>query len=492
MDRTPGEAARSPRYNISVLTSVAAFLDRDDLLPRSSRIGVAVSGGADSVCLLHVLRELAPERDLRLTVLHVNHQLRGAESDADAQFVAELAIGFDLPFLVHLAPIPSGENLEQAARDLRLDFFRSSIRDLSLACVATAHTRDDQAETVLFRFLRGSGAAGLAGIRPATSDGLIRPLLDISRNEVEAFLLERHIPWRTDSTNPTRDFARNRIRHDLLPQLERDWNPAIRDTLVRTADWARAEEEYWETETTRAALALFQDTADDNHAHHVATGAAVILSTARLRALPLALARRVTRRAMETVKGDLRSIGFAHVEAVLALTDSTEGHGRIQIPGLDIIRSFQWLRFGKLGDYSLADRNYSAPVALPGITDIKPVALSLVTELVEKTETGPVSRDVYNSGSSPDDGDRLDWDRLSGNLLLRNWRPGDQYRPQGASQVEKIKTLFQTARIPIWERRHWPVLVDAGEIVWSRRFGPAAQFAANEGSKKIAIVRESK
>jgi tRNA(Ile)-lysidine synthase len=190
---------------------------------------------------------------------------------------------------------------------------------------------------------------------------------------------------------------------------------------------------------------------------------------------------------MEQVKGDLRGVGFAHVEAVLALTTSTEGHGRVQTPGLDIFRSFEWLRFGVLGEYSLETRDYETAAALPGLTQIPAAHVAVVMELIDKGETISDSSDVYNS-----DGSRLDCDRLSGDLRLRNWRPGDQYRPQGALQAEKIKSFFQSARIPIWERRHWPVLTDGPKIVWSRRFGAAAEFAANAGSKRVLLVRESK
>ena len=452
------------------------------MLPRAAtapavRLGVAVSGGADSVCLLHLLHSMAAEGDLELTVLHVNHHLRGEESEADVRFVEELAARLGLPCLVHDAPVPENENLEQAARDLRLAFFRAALRELPLDRVATAHTRDDQAETVLFRFLRGSGAAGLSGIRPVTTDGLIRPMLDIDRAEVLGYLRDRGIVWREDSSNRSLAFARNRIRHELLPQLEREWNPALRETLLRTADWARAEELYWEGETERVSSSLFS---------RDRTGA-VLVPAEPLRALPLALARRVVRRAMELVKGDLRGIGFAHVEGVLALTETSEGHGRLQAPDLDIFRSFEWLRFGTLGEYSLATRDYAAPAALPGITRIAAAGVELVLELLEKTETISDLGNVYNS-----DGDWLDGDRLSGGLLLRNWQPGDQYQPEGTSQPEKIKTMFQSARIPIWERRHWPVLLQGSEIVWSRRFGAASAFTASRGSKRVLLVRESK
>ena len=220
--------------------------------------GVAVSGGADSVCLLEVLRELAPRWDLRLAVLHLDHGLRGEESRQDAEFVRELARARELPFILERAELPAG-NLEEAAREARLRFFRERIAAGAVDSVAVGHTRSDQAETVLFRFLRGAGTAGLAGIHPVTGDGIVRPLLDVTRAETEAFLRARGIAWREDSTNASARFARNRIRHGLLPQLTRDWNPALEATLAKTADWALAEEAYWKDEIANLALACLRD-----------------------------------------------------------------------------------------------------------------------------------------------------------------------------------------------------------------------------------------
>ena len=218
-----------------MIERVVGNITRYSMFRPGQRIGVAVSGGADSVCLLHVLRELAPRWELRLTVLHLDHQLRGEESRQDALFVRELAAALDLPFElreidVHSLCGETGDNLEQAARAARLEFFRSFLQAGTLDRVAVGHTRSDQAETVLFRFLRGSGTAGLSGIRPVTEDGIVRPLLEIQRPEIEQYLRERGIAWRTDSTNVSSAFARNRIRQELLPQLTREWNPRMTET----------------------------------------------------------------------------------------------------------------------------------------------------------------------------------------------------------------------------------------------------------------------
>jgi tRNA(Ile)-lysidine synthase len=458
-----------------VLQRVAKVITRYNMFTRGAHVGVAVSGGADSVCLLHLLTELSREWNLALTVLHLDHGLRGEESRADAAFVRELAASLGWGVQVREAHLDPNDNLEQAAREARLAFFREAMLDASLACVATGHTRDDQAETVLFRFLRGSGTAGLAGIRPSTQHGMVRPLIETRRAEIEQYLRDRSLPWREDSTNFTSQFARNRIRRGLLPQLEREWNPALRETLVQTAEWARAEESYWKAEIDRLAIRCLTESNG------------FVLIDVEQAPLPLAAARRMVRRAIERVKGDLRGIDFLHVESILAMAAAPEGHGRVQAPGIDVFRSFNWLRFGPIVADSLSDRNYRVEAAIPGIAHAPVAGVEISLEVLENPPDFNSITSVYN-----EDMGWLDRDRLSGSLTLRNWRPGDQYQPIGRSRAEKIKSLFQEFRIPLWERRHWPVLIDGESIVWARQFGVAVGFAACARSRRVLQLRESK
>ncbi|MBV9746492.1 MAG: tRNA lysidine(34) synthetase TilS, partial [Acidobacteriia bacterium] len=304
---------------------------------------------------------------------------------------------------------------------------------------------------------------------------LVRPLLGIDRAQVEQFLKDRSIPWREDSTNFGCVFARNRIRHHLVPLLAREWNPAIIQTLSHTAEWALAEEIYWEAEIDRLSAT-----------HLTLRNGAVLLETAALRSLPLAAARRLVRRTAEIVRRQPAAIEFAHVEAVLHLAESSKGHGRIQPPGLDVIRSFNWVRFCEPArEPGLQTRNYTFAAPIPAILPIPDEDFAISLEVVEKSEDQKQEESVYNRGMV-----WVDQERLSGPLTLRNWRPGDQYHPMGTGGEQKIKTLFQQFRVPLWERRHWPVLTDAQSIVWSRRFGPAAAVAAGPGTRRTLKVRE--
>ena len=441
------------------------------------RVGVAVSGGADSVCLLDALVELAPGLGVGLSVLHLDHGLRGEESREDARFVAALAARLGLPFhagAVDVRALAATGNLEQAARAARYGFFRGFLESGQLDRIALGHTRSDQAETVLYRFLRGSGTAGLAGIRPVMAEGIVRPLIEIDRADVEAWLRARNIAWREDSTNASLAFDRNRIRHELLPALAREWNPAIAGTLANTADWAREEEAYWEIELAGLAAELLS-----------IRPPAVLMRAASLNALRPAAARRLVRRAIELAKGDLRGIDFEHVRAILRLAASTEGSGRLQVAGLDAYRSFDWLR---LAPPELAGpRNFEVALQVPGRTGL-PDGAVLAAELLAEAAENTANTGMFDSVYNGDVGDLI-WTRITRALEVRNWRPGDRYRPTGVGGEEKIKTLFQQARVPLWERRHWPVLTSGEEIVWVKRFGAAAAYAANAGSGPVLRIR---
>jgi tRNA(Ile)-lysidine synthase len=431
-----------------------------DMLSSGALIGVAVSGGADSVFLLHALAELGRAA----CVLHVNHKLRGAESDADEAFVRALAARLNLPIAVAEIPVAAG-NVEQEARRARYDFFTQQIAAGFCDAVATGHTLDDQAETIFSRFLRGAGTAGLSGIRPTNRNGVIRPMLHLRRAEIRASLTERGTEWRNDSSNLDTSFERNRIRLELMPQL----GPALPEILASTAEWARGEEDYWTAEIARLAPPLLQQ-----------NGEVILIHMKALLAHPVAVQRRLLRRAIEILRGGLRSIDFRHIEAIRALTHSLEGSGRLQLPDLDIFRSFDWLRFAPLGFDSRLERDFEVELTIPGKVTIPERNLFMELELT----TGA---DVYNKQENV-----LDWWRCAGSLTLRNWRPGDSLRLSGKSGAEKIKSLFQEYRIPLWERRSWPVIAEGSSIVWTRQFGPAAEFAAGPDSGQVLLIREDR
>jgi tRNA(Ile)-lysidine synthase len=439
------------------------------MLKPGARVGVAVSGGADSVCLLHVLREIAADFQVSLAVLHLNHKLRGDESDADAEFVRALSNG--LPFYSESADVGSeGGNLEQAGRDARKAFFARLRTAGAIDVVATGHTLSDQAETVLFRLLRGSGTAGLSGILPATWDGLIRPLLDCARPEVEQFLRDRGIRWREDRTNRETTFARNRIRHDLLPLIEQDYSPAVLQILAATAAIARDEESYWSGEIAALGGKFCAWRKD-----------AVVIEASVLASLHVAVARRLVRYAVARVKGDLRGIDIAHVERILDLATQNEGHGRVQAPGLDVFRSFEWLRIGKPRLGPREERNFAFEVGGTFPAQFRlPCGSAIYLELLDQLNP----RGRYTGQI-----EEIDQELLQRPIELRNWFPGDEFQRPGKAGV-KIKTLFHDERVPIWERQTWPLITSAGQTVWTRKFGVSDQYARTAKTTRVLRVYE--
>jgi len=445
----------------SLTDQTAAAIARYRMLSPGDRVGVAVSGGADSVALLHVLYSLA---SYEITVLHVNHQLRGAESEGDEAFVRELAAKLGLPIEVKQAPIGSG-NMEQLARNARRAFFSET----RLPRIALGHSQSDQAETVLYRFLRGSGLAGLAGMRPVTEEGFIRPFLHFTREEIRDWARAQGISWREDSSNENTELVRNRMRLEVF-------NPQLVQVLSANAVVAQDEEDWW----AGRIASLYEKMARP-------TALGVLFSLSELSSLPSAEQRRLIRHALKQVKGDLRSIDLSHVEAVRKVLQSNAGHDRILLPGADVLRSFSTVLMAAPGRIGNEPRHYQIPAEI-GLELALPYDNGRL--YVNWINPGEVFCGNFGEADSVREVVDLDGDVLGRmncltGLKVRNWEPGDEYLRTGHEKPEKIKSLFQEYRIVLWDRRRWPVMVLDDEIVWSRRFGASAKFRANGESRRI-------
>ncbi|MBV9306575.1 MAG: tRNA lysidine(34) synthetase TilS [Acidobacteriaceae bacterium] len=445
------------------------------MLSEDDCLGVAVSGGADSVVLLHILHALSGALSLQLTVLHINHKLRGADSDADEEFVRRLAEFYNIPILVQHGSPPRTGNLEQEARRIRQAFFRQVRQDCNLRGIALGHTQTDQAETVLFRLLRGSGPTGLAAMPFVSKDGLIRPLLTTSREEVREFAEQNQITWRDDPSNHDLRFARNRLRLKTIPELARDFNPSLRSVLAGTANIACEEENYWHRVVERTFRQLSQRTY---------LGITIELKT--FKKLHLALRRRVMRRAIKEVRGTLQSVDLSHVDSILSVSESLHGHDRVIIPGLDALRSFDHLLLCRPG--ALQGRpGYNFDIQL-GTTYQLPFGGGELKII----RTEPDDKNCVNFKNEQDfliDEAHLSSEALATvGLQVRNWEPGDRLLRVGHTTAEKVKTLFQDYKVLLWERRYWPVVVVGSEIVWVRRFGVAANFSVSDESRWVLRI----
>jgi tRNA(Ile)-lysidine synthase len=462
-------------YYVSVRTlpeSVLDYIRRERLLHAGDRLGIAVSGGADSVALLRIMLELRPKLGVVLSVVHFNHQLRGEESDADEQFVTQLANRHKLELFLGTCDVAAHArnhhlSTEAAAREVRYQYFRQLFAEKKLNRIATGHTLDDQAETVLLRIVRGAGTRGLAGIYPqllveGSQFSVVRPLLKTRRKVLESYLGEIGQDWHEDSSNRDLRHARNRVRHGIVPRLERTLNPAVRETLGETADIARWEEEYWQQEVTLALTEVWQ-----------AERRTLLL--AELAALPLALRRRVVRAAAESLSVRLE---FRHVEEILELDQ--RGPRSAMLPqGWLLSVTKDGLQFTPPGQAAVPTFDYAYKLAVPGAIHVPEAGACFEAALVPGRAA---------PGYNPDH--MLDRALLQPELIVRNWRAGDRYWPAQSKAPRKIKELLQERKLTGPERKLWPVVVSGQEIVWVRGFPTPARLRPENGDHEALVIRE--
>jgi tRNA(Ile)-lysidine synthase len=477
------------------------------MLRPGDRVGVAVSGGADSVALLRLLHAFHKRLGITLLVAHFDHCLRGAESEADARFVSELARQLRLDIVVDREDVAASAakhkwNIEDAARRLRYAFFERLIREGKATRIAVAHTADDQAETVLGHLLRGSGPAGLAGIYPVAG-AVVRPLLWCRRESLRKYLRDLGQEWREDTTNRDVRRTRARIREQLLPTLERDFSPQIVGRLGRIARLAREEEQFWAALVEDRFRALVRSK-DGVYAIGICDLLAPLdLSSAAAEAgktqaageasSPLrALTERLIRRLYQRVSGSTLGPTAERVEEVVHLAvESTSGR-QIELPGgVRVERDLQDLIFShanaraRRNETGAGPSTYQYVVTLPdrGATTVPVPELKRCFHLKVIDWPG-AERDTKLECVA------LDADLLRAPLILRNWRPGDAYRPRGGRQAQKLKRMFLAKRIPARERVGWPVLESDGRIVWVRGMPAADDFCAGAGTNAGVVIEE--
>jgi tRNA(Ile)-lysidine synthase len=488
---------------IDLSQRVSLAIERGRLFGAGDRVGVGVSGGADSVALLLLLEGLRDRLGIALAVLHFNHQLRDAESDADEKFVAAFAAGRGLDFLAGRGDVAGaartqGWNLEDAARRLRYAFFSAAVRTGSVTHVAVAHTADDQAETVLSRLVRGTGPAGLAAIYPVKGH-VIRPLLEVRRSELREYLERLGQPWREDASNLDTTRLRARLRHQVLPVIERELQPAIVEHLCRLAQMAREDEGFWAALVAERVTALVRREGDrlgirrsDLLAPLPWAGGAKPGDAAQI-----ALTKRLVRRIAEELWGDRSQLTARHVDQVVHLAaESSSGH-RTELPGMIAERSFEWIWFEcacREQDESPADvlpegrkttREFSYAVELGEIGETATVTVPQIGKCfrLKVIDWPALARDTIQQGF-------LDRDLLHSPLLLRSWLPGDCFQPQGRRSVRKLKQLLRAGRIGVRDRDGWPVLTSAGSLAWSRGFPVAAEFATRKATRAGVVITE--
>ena len=461
--------SRHPRrYHPLVRANLPPTLPIDTtLLKPGLRLAVALSGGADSVALLCALATCATELGLVLHVAHLHHGLRAAEADADLEFARSLAERLNLPF--HFAQVDTAaearahsESIEEAARRLRYSWLRQLLAEIPLDAACTAHTCDDQAETVLAKFLRGAWTEGLSGIAPKLEfpEGLIlRPLLATTRAEIEAYLDSNNQPWREDSSNRHLGFTRNRIRHELLPLLE-TWNPQLRSHLAEMSALARDEDAFWRAELDRVAPQLLlagKPVRGGGRASAIDPAQSLALDVTRLAALPVALQRRLLRHAAARLGA---APDFHATESLRSLALSARAGQRLELAaGLRAERTPRELRlYIQSSSATSARQPAEFLIPIPGEVDAPIFGLHLRIESAPSAQ--PVAAVAPAASASASQASRT--------ATLRNWRPGDRVRLRHSAAPRKVKEILERMRVTGTRRALWPVLELDGSIAWMR------------------------
>lgn len=457
-------------------SKVRATVLRLGMLSPGDGVVVAVSGGADSVALLHLLLELRDEFDLCLEVAHLQHGLRGEEGREDALFVQSLAESLGLPF--HLKevdlPVLKAEkrrgNLEALGREARYRFFAALAGERGLGKVATAHTRDDQVETLLMWLLRGSGRKGLGGMPPVqklrwAEVSVIRPLIEVSRWEVLSYLAARDLEYRTDRTNLDTGLLRNWIRLKLLPGLREAIDPHIDERLAQLGDLMREEETFLDG-VARERLGL-------------------VVRREELERQPLlretkAMQRRIIRLWLAEKLGDVRGLAFRHVEEALRFVNEGPPQGSVSLPGgWSLVREYETLRLARAERKQRRPAEYSYPLPSVGTIVIREAGMKI-----------HVSRDYPSLENYPrSEAEALfDLSSLPEPLTLRNFRPGDRFQPLGMKGHKKVKELFVEKKVPASVRATLPLLVAGDEILWIPGYGRSDLGKVGPGTSAVLKV----
>lgn len=450
---------------MSLAALVRSTIRRHGLVPAGGRVAVALSGGPDSVALLHLLRDLEADGDLTVAgILHFNHQLRPAADD-DERFCRDLADDLRLPIETGRADVRAEararkRSVEDMARRLRYAFFEDAAQRLRAEAVAVGHSQDDQAETFLLRILRGSGTRGLGGIRPKA--GLIvRPLLETSRQRLREFAADRQLAFRDDETNQDLSIPRNRVRHELLPYLSRAFSPGIVEVLAREASLAQIDEDHLQREAielARTVVLTLTATEPGSGATAGDAPAAVLAADGLAKASP-ALGTRVARLALEQLVSD-RFIGSDAVQRLLDLAGGTRGQA-VSLPGLRARRAAGGRQI-ELG-----------PEPRRGVSADEPghnsrFALSIPGEVVLPGGLAISAVWAEPERSTPADGVSVLVSGLDGPLTVRFRRPGDRFRAPGMDgRAKKLQDYLVDRKVPREERDRLPLVVDAHDrIVW--------------------------
>lgn len=464
---------------------VMNLLKSKNILEKGDRVLVSVSGGPDSVCMLHILKELSVPLELQLFVFHLDHLIRGESSHQDAQFVKELAAGMGIPSFILSFDVPryrriSGLSLQESARRVRLRLLARTAEKIKASKVALGHNSDDQVETILMRIIRGTGPEGLTGMSmvsripvPGNRQAvIIRPLLEIPRKEIERYCRENQISYREDSSNLKTVYRRNKIRLELIPYLEEQYNPQIRDALLNMSRSLHRENGFMEEQALLAFSEVLLEESEDR----------VILRGSRLIKYHPALQVRIFRMGLDRLKGNLTAVGYNHLESIFKLLHGGAPHGSLNLPGGIIVKKcynrLHFLQGLEKAEIKLTDK---VIVQVPGITEVTELDLVVQAEILEKKKLPwppDPKREAY-----------FDYDRVTFPLYLGLRWPGARFKPLGLKGSKKVKDFLIDLKVPRLERDKIPLILSGSSILWVVGKRISHPYRVTEETRRVLVLR---
>jgi tRNA(Ile)-lysidine synthase len=449
-----------------ILRTVEHTIGTHRMIQAGDTLMAAVSGGPDSVALVHILLALAPKFSFQVAMAHLNHCLRDAESARDEAFVVSLAEQLKLPLHVERQDVRRYQkshhlSLEEAARQVRYRFYHAIAAKFGYEKIALGHHSDDNAELILMYLLRGSGPLGLSGIPPVRDDKIVRPLIDIKRTEIMDYIAVKGLDYVEDSSNSNSQYLRNKVRSRLIPELKAEYNPKLIDTLNRLASIIDAEEKWIEN----LIQPIFEKVIVFEKQGRIG------LDVSKLNQQTTAVRRRLIRKAVLKVKGNLRRMAFVHVEAAVKLAQEGPDLGVLDLPDririyrqndvLIMSKEAQNLRHLANGPLLSLTPDYEYRLAKLGEISIKEAALKIRFSEMPQQHTP----DWHPSGDATD-AVYIDMDKIHFPLVIRNFRPGDRFSPLGMTGRQKLKKFFIDHKVSRTERTKCPILLSRNEIIW--------------------------
>ncbi|MDF2890458.1 MAG: tRNA lysidine(34) synthetase TilS [Clostridia bacterium] len=431
------------------IDSVKATIEKYEMIKSGDIVVVGVSGGADSLCLLHVLNTLKTELNIKLFAVHLNHQFRGIDADRDAEFVAQICQAWEIPHRIETFDVPAyakehGLSSEEAGREIRYRLFDEVKEAIKGNKIAVAQNLNDNVETILMRLVRGTGLEGLKGIDAVRND-IIRPLLEQDRQSIEAYCRQNHLQPRIDKTNLQPIYLRNKIRLELIPYLKKSFNPSINDALVRLGQVVREENDYLEQQTEELLKNIGEIKED-----------CITIKTERLKKLHPAMQKRLLRKAVESIADTLNGFEYKHFQGIIELFDKSTG-AAIELPkSLKAYISYENLIISKKIEnpdkkcyYKLKYNSDSFIHEINASISVKGMSIRELSSVPKSFNT------VY-----------LDSDKVKHELIVRSREQGDIFSPIGMKGSKKLKDYFIDKKIPKEKRDQILLVADGNEIVW--------------------------